>query len=369
MEILIIGVLLVALFWVVRVLYARLWDHGLSVEVTFTEDYAVEDEVSTLREVIVNDKLLPMPAVEIDFAMDRRLLFSSSENSAVSDQSYRRDVFALSMRQKITRTLEFRCAGRGYFRINESGISARDLFFTQKFLSSQPQNTEFYVLPKTVPLAQIEIPFSRIMGAVLSRKKVYDDPFEFAGLREYSRGDPMKYINWKATARAGELLTNLHESTLSQRVVLVIDMNGQGIKGSDYLNEASVRIAATLAQRLLKAGVELGLYSNGRNVQTGSLWHMDSVVGAGSILFLKKQLACLQAENGLEDPCHFFPETGSNGGEEDLFVLITRSDREDTAQAFSQRVGKGHGVQIVPWQSSHAEVTGYRNVDLYWMEV
>ena len=43
------------------------------------------------------------------------------------------------------------------------------------------QNTEFYVLPKPVPTGQIMIPFSRIMGSVLSRKKVYDDPFEFAG--------------------------------------------------------------------------------------------------------------------------------------------------------------------------------------------
>ena len=33
-----------------------------------------------------------------------------------------------------------------------------------------------------------------------------------------------KYINWKATARAGQLLINLHESTLSQRVIIALDM-------------------------------------------------------------------------------------------------------------------------------------------------
>ena len=39
--------------------------------------------------------------------------------------------------------LEFRCTERGYFRIEEAGVAARDLFLTQKYLGSFPQHTEF----------------------------------------------------------------------------------------------------------------------------------------------------------------------------------------------------------------------------------
>ncbi len=369
MGIVVIAGLLVAVFFLIKQIYARFWDRGLSCKIAFTEDYAVEDDTSVLSEVIVNNKLLPMPVVEIDFHMDRRLQFKEGQNAAVSDQTYRRDVFALSVRQKITRRLEFTCTGRGYFRIDSAGVLGRDLFLTQKFLEHLPQSTDFYVLPRLIPFREIEIPFSRIMGAVLSRKKVYDDPFEFAGLREYSRGDPMKYINWKATARAGELLTNLHESTLSQRVEILIDMEGKGLLQSDVLNEASVRIAATLAERLLRAGVEIGLYSNGHNVQTGQLWKMDSVSGAGSLLYLRKQLACLESGNDLAPACECFPDTSVGGGEEDLLVLISRSVREDLCEDFSNRVGKGRGVRIVPYFAEHKELPGYKNVDLFWMEV
>lgn len=345
-----------------RKLYDRFWDKGLGCRIAFTEEYAVEDETSSLSEVIVNRKLLPLPVLEISFHMDRRLHFSSEENSSLSDQTYRRDVFTASMRQKITRTLPFKCAGRGYFRINEAGITAQDLFLTRKYISHLPQNTEFYVLPRSVPASQIQIPYARIMGEVLSRRKVCDDPFEFGGLREYSRGDPMKYINWKATARAGKLLINIHESTLSQRVDILVDME----PGGDFLNECAVRLACSLSERLLSEGIELGLYSNGTDVQTGEIWKMESVSGSGSLLTLKKKLACLQ--NGSGPVCSFAPPPG-----DDLTVLLSRSLRDDLGRAFSELVGKGRGIRVIPCglgasEGQRDKLEAFKNTDTVWIE-
>ena len=216
--------LLAALLFLQSFLYDRLWSKGLEVKVSFQEEYAVEDDTALLAEVVVNDKLLPLPVVEIDFHMDKGLRFSDEANTAVSDRSYRRDVFALGARQKITRTLEFRCARRGYYAIGQAGLDVRSLLLSKKYVGAPPQSTDFYVLPRPVPTQRIQIPFSQIMGSVLSRKKVYDDPFEFAGLREYTKSDPMKYINWKATAKTGNMLVNIHESTLSQKVAVLLDL-------------------------------------------------------------------------------------------------------------------------------------------------
>ncbi len=357
------GILLLAL-WALPRLYDRFWDKGLDCKISFTQDYAVEDEDSALLEVITNDKLLPLPALEISFHMDRRLQFGAGENASLSDQTYRRDVFAAAMRQKITRTLDFNCAGRGYFRINEAGLAAQDLFLTRKYVGSRPQNTEFYVLPRPVPTGQIQISYSKIMGAVLSRKRVCDDPFEFGGLREYSRGDPMKYINWKATARAGRLLTNLHESTLSQQVVIAIDMEGGGLQG-DFLTEAGVRAACSLAERLLAEGVELSLYSNGGDVRTGGDWKLEGVSGAGSTLFLKKKLACLGLGTNLPPVCGFLPQ---GLGPDGLLVLVSRSQRAEVAEAFSQAVGQGRGVRVVPCGAEHGELPQFSRIDTVWME-
>ncbi len=371
---LLLGILLLLclLFLLVRWLYDHLWNRGLSCRLSFRDEYAVESEISALTEVLSNHKLLPLPVVEIDFHMDKRLRFADGKNSSVSDQSYRRDVFALAPHQRITRTLEFQCTGRGYFRIEQAGITALNLFLTRKYLTSQVQFTEFYVLPRPVPTAQISIPFSQIMGILLSRKKIYDDPFEFAGLREYSLGDPMKYINWKATARAGELLTNLHESTLSQTVTILVDMEGVGARSADWLNEAAVRIACSLAERLLLSGIELNLYSNGRDVLAGDQWKLEHVSGAGSLLPVKKKFACLQARNDLPPICSCLPEAvpaRRSGEEGSLLVLVSKSQRPEDLKIFAELTGKEKGVYIIPYKSEHDQLPAPETIDLIWMEV
>ncbi len=333
--VLIAAVLLLGAFRILLLLYDHFWQKGLGCEIQFTQDYAVEDETSALSEVIVNRKLLPLPVLEISFHMDRRLQFGDGQNASLSDMTYRRDVFAAAAQQKITRRLEFKCAGRGYFRISEAGLTAQDLFLSRKYVGRTPQNTDFYVLPRPVPTSQIQIPYARIMGAILSRKRVCDDPFEFGGLREYSQGDPMKYINWKATARAGKLLINLHESTLSQQVTLLIDMEAGGLSG-DYLNEAGIRVACSLAERLLTDGVELGLYSNGGDVQSGEAWKLESVSGAGFAGAYLPESAhgfgrgvlrgCGQ---GARHPCYPL-RAGHHGGEPEGFCPVQeRGDRLD----------------------------------------
>ncbi len=367
--VLIAAVLLLGAFRILLLLYDHFWQKGLGCEIQFTQDYAVEDETSALSEVIVNRKLLPLPVLEISFHMDRRLQFGDGQNASLSDMTYRRDVFAAAAQQKITRRLEFKCAGRGYFRISEAGLTAQDLFLSRKYVGRTPQNTDFYVLPRPVPTSQIQIPYARIMGAILSRKRVCDDPFELGGLREYSQGYPMKSINWKATARAGKLLINLHESTLSQQVTLLIDMEAGGLSG-DYLNEAGIRVACSLAERLLTDGVELGLYSNGGDVQSGEAWKLESVSGAGSLLFLKKKLACLGSGTGLQPVTGLLPKPC---GEDDLLVLISRNLRTDLGEAFSAAVAKGHGIRVIPCglgttEENQKDFVQFRNVETVWME-
>lgn len=134
---------------------------------------------------------------------------------------------------------------------------------TEKQVAHFPQETEFYVLPAHISASHIRIPYSKIMGLLVSRRRVYDDPFEFAGIRDYRRSDPMKYINWKASARGGTLLVNQHDSTLSQKVTVLLDCTGIGSAVTDALNETAISIAAELAERMLADGISVSVISNG----------------------------------------------------------------------------------------------------------
>ena len=243
---LLLPIVLLVLYFAQRLLFRRLWDKNLTVQISFDRDYIFCGEEANLVETIVNNKYLPLPVLEVGFDMSRWVVFQDEENSTVSDMTYRRDVFTASVRQRITRTLPVRGKKRGYYRIASTTVTSYDFLMTEKQVAHFPQETEFYVLPAHISASHIRIPYSKIMGLLVSRRRVYDDPFEFAGIRDYRRSDPMKYINWKASARGGTLLVNQHDSTLSQKVTILLDCTGIGSAVTDALNETAISIAAEM---------------------------------------------------------------------------------------------------------------------------
>ena len=176
----------------------------------------------------------------------------------------------------------------------------------------------------------------------------------------------MKYINWKATAREGELLVNLHESTLSQTVTLLVDMEGKGVRQADVLNEEGVRVAASLCRGLLSAGIQVEVYSNGTDGLTGKPLAVGRVAGAGSVLSLQKKFACLQAGNGLPPIQSFFPAPGE--GEGRLLVLISRSQREDLCQDLAAWAGKRPCLHIAPYLAEHPDLPEPGNLRRLWWQ-
>ena len=324
---LLLPVVLAALYFVQRFLFRRLWDKNLSVQISFDRDYVFCGEEANLVETIVNNKYLPLPVLEVGFDMSRWVVFQDEENSTVSDMTYRRDVFTASVRQRITRTLPVRGKKRGYYRIASTTVTSYDLLMTEKQVAHFPQETEFYVLPAHISANRIHIPYSKITGLLVSRRRVYDDPFEFAGIRDYRRSDPMKYINWKASARGGSLLVNQHDSTLSQRVTVILDCSGIGSAVTDTLNETGISIAAELCERMLADGISVSVVSNGTDILDQKPLSTGELTGRNTALYLRRQLARVQCRNDLPPVSDVLHTLRSGAHDNNLYVLISKEQK------------------------------------------
>ena len=79
---------------------------------------------------------------------------------------------------------------------------------------------------------------------------------ELASIREYVTGDPLKYVNWKATAKSGVLKTTLF-SALSQRPVL-IDFDKVEIRGTEEKISCITFAVLDLTRRNIPVGLRLG---------------------------------------------------------------------------------------------------------------
>lgn len=72
-------------------------------------------------------------------------------------------------------------------------------------------------------------------------------------VREYRNGDPQRQIHWKQSARQGELLVNLHETSEAvDRALLLV--TSRDAYGTETGFELAVSAAATLAVRWLRRG-------------------------------------------------------------------------------------------------------------------
>lgn len=294
MSILIIFALAAALLVMQRYVYGIFWRKDLEADAWFDCGAVTEGETTVLNEMVVNAKWLPLPVVHFLLQTDRQLVFNgeSKSNTTVSDQNYRIDVYSLMPWQKITRRLTFCAEKRGYYPVRELSLECRDLFF-KKFPSSEiPVNTWLYVYPKLVFTEELDLIFQRMMGEILIRRRLLEDPYAFSGIREYQTYDTMRQINWKATARTGELRVNSCQSTVSCTVSLLLDVRLPRIAEAEERVEQCIRTAAAFGVLCNEAQIPFALYTNGMD-KDGNTGYLGSSTGDGHMQNFMELLAGL----------------------------------------------------------------------------
>lgn len=232
------------------------------VTLRFLQDFVYAGDQAEMTEQIENRKKLVVPVLEVAFHVDKRLTFHDCDNTSVSDFTYKRDIFALLGNQRITRKLMLNCTHRGYYRIDKSYLTAFSMLHRRRFSVESPADTELYVYAARTDISDILIACERLMGSVQCTKRLFEDPFAYASIREYTVTDPMKTINWKASAKTGGLMVNTFESTHMEKVMIFLDVEDSGILKYEYLTEDSISVAASLAQKMIGRGMEVGLYTN-----------------------------------------------------------------------------------------------------------
>jgi uncharacterized protein (DUF58 family) len=86
---------------------------------------------------------------------------------------------------------------------------------------------------------------------------------EFADLREWHRGDRLRRVNWRASARRGALWVNEQHPERNTDVVLFVDTFAEVRGRGGGTHERAVRAAATLVHRYLRHKDRVGLVGFG----------------------------------------------------------------------------------------------------------
>lgn len=256
-----LGALIVGLLW--KLYYKWQWANDVLVELWFASAYVYAGQETKFYEVIENRKRIPVPVMEVRFRARKELDFSNTDNTVVSDYIYKRDIFAILGRQKITREIPVKCTKRGRYTISDADISTHSLLYGRRYIKEIETAAEIYVYPRMTDVSEIITVCEQLLGTIQCTKRLYEDPFAFRTIRSYTTDDPMKSINWKASAKTGSLMVNTYDSVQSQKAMIFLDVEDTGIIKREELVEESISMAATLIRKLLRQNIEVGFAYNG----------------------------------------------------------------------------------------------------------
>jgi uncharacterized protein (DUF58 family) len=163
------------------------------------------------------------------------------------------------------RTLEcdVRCERWGAFVLGPVYIRATDrlAFHSWETRIGRAQSLRVYPSVETLRALLEPLDTQVFVGNQLSRSR--GDGIEFADIRDWEPGDRVRSINWRASARRGELLVNEQHPERKTDVVLFLDTLADVRVGGRGTLDLTVRAAASLAHRYLERKDRVGVVSFG----------------------------------------------------------------------------------------------------------
>ncbi|MGC1514836.1 MAG: DUF58 domain-containing protein, partial [Maribacter sp.] len=134
-------------------------------------------------------------------------------------------------------------------------------FLSKKYTFDE--NREVPVYPSFLQLRKYDLlAFSnRLMEYGIKKIRRIGHTMEFEQIKDYVQGDDIRNINWKATAKKGQLMVNQYQDEKSQPVYSVIDkgrvmkMPFNGLSLLDYAINATLVISSIALKKNDKAGL------------------------------------------------------------------------------------------------------------------
>ncbi len=159
---------------------------------------------------------------------------------------------------------------RGAYRFQGLRVTARDRFGLIEREAALAAPGQFLVLPEVTRLKRVEIRprQTRVYSGQIPARQG-GPGVEFFGVREYQPGDPLRWINSRASARhPRSLYINEFEQERVADVGLILDARKQSDVHSPAgsLFEYSVQATASLTHTFLNSGNRVGLFIYGRSL-------------------------------------------------------------------------------------------------------
>ncbi len=232
---------------------------GLRATRSFTPR-AFHGEQAAVDITIVNRGRLPVPWLHVHESIPIALHIPNFERRAVS----------LAPGERITVRYDLNCAQRGYYLLGPLQLRTGDFFGVAPECETNLGTDPFIVYPRIIPLRHLPLPSQLPFGSVPERRRIFQDPSRYFGLRDYQPSDSQRQINWKSSARVDRLQVKRFQPAIALNTMIYLDLNSEAynVRSLATASEMSIVIAASFAAHLIEQRQQVGLTLSAKDAVT-----------------------------------------------------------------------------------------------------
>jgi len=168
-------------------------------------------------------------------------------------------------------------------------------------------------------------------------RRVHGVGHELIGLRVYQPGDPLHYIDWKATARSGKTMVRLFSDEQHLELMIVIDAGRTSNMQAGDLTRLGhyINVAARLAQKALLDGDQIGIVVFADTV-LASMHRLKGHHGLQRLRIILSQISSVARES---NPLPAIMRVRQLATLRSLVVMLTDLDDGDAATQLIRAMG------------------------------
>lgn len=173
--------------------------------------------------------------------------------------------------QRIKRSYNIKAVERGLHRITEVELILGDFIGFENEIKHLKINSKVTILPERIELGKSISPVGDLYGDISVKRWIIDDPLMTVGIREYTEGDPQKYIHWASSMRYGELMVKQFDFTTDNSVMVLLNIETSKPYWSDInaeLIEETIKVCRAVIEEMEELKIPYGFASNAFNIDS-----------------------------------------------------------------------------------------------------
>lgn len=316
--------------FLISFIYINLQKYFINVEVIIREFIPQAGDRCECLTVVKCNSILPAPYILVE-----------SDAFSAGRKGHCGEYVSITLEENAWITTDIKFYSRGIYNFGKVRLKVKDLFCIFEYTKICDCNVKVKVYPRIHEIYAINAGGKDIFQEALNFKSASEDMFTIKDVRRYRIGDSLKRINWKVSAKHGELFVRESESIFGEEYAVFLDMRKINYTFDEFgiIEERMVDLCASIVKHMQLKGIKAKVYVNTLNPMDFELSSIENLDSFLDFLIEQKSDGEMEFDKFIYSRIHKLQKV--NG-----IALITGEINEKHMNSFIDMKNSGYPVAV-----------------------